>query len=160
MVVVPRLPQSLPLAQLAGLAEGEVVGVDEAGRGPWAGPVVAAAVRAETAEVPGVTDSKRLSEAQREEVYRRLTRCLKVQWAVSVVGVGSIDKKNILQAAHEAMARAVSTLERKWEKRETAILVDGGAQIHVVGPYGPSSSLILLVVEVNSREMGLIRYGW
>lgn len=102
-----------------------MVGVDEAGRGPWAGPVVAAAVRAEAALVPGVTDSKRLSEAQREAVYRQLTRCPQLHWAVSVVGVGRIDKANILQAAHEAMARAVRTLERR-SGSETAILVDGG----------------------------------
>ena len=75
----PRLPESLPLACHHPALRSEplrLVGVDEAGRGPWAGPVVAAAVLARSAAPPvlGVTDSKKLNEKQRELVYKELTQ--------------------------------------------------------------------------------------
>eukprot|EP00913_Durusdinium_trenchii_P030579 g28639.t1 len=127
------LPASLPLAcQLPDMAGAEmpIVGVDEAGRGPWAGPVVAAAVMAEreasASLVEGVTDSKKLNEAQRELVYEQLIKCPEIRWAVSTVSVKRIDQQNILEAAHQAMTRAVQTLRRRLpSKTDTSILVDG-----------------------------------
>ena len=131
---IARLPESLPLAHEHPDMAGEtlhIVGVDEAGRGPWAGPVVAAAVLANPLLgrrplVAGVTDSKKLNEAQRELVYKELTQCPHICWAVSVVGVKSIDRGNILEAAHQAMTGAVRNLRRRLPSSlQTSIVVDG-----------------------------------
>lgn len=75
-----------------------VVGVDEAGRGPLAGPVVAAACFVPLdVLVEGVHDSKKLNEAQREALYEQLTTHPRVQWAVHVNHAHRIDEINILQ---------------------------------------------------------------
>ncbi len=85
-----------------------VAGIDEAGRGPLAGPVVAAAVIL-PADYPaeGLDDSKRLTAAARDRHYARLTRDASVVWAVAVLEAPEIDRLNILRATHEAMRRAV-----------------------------------------------------
>ncbi len=88
-----------------------VAGIDEAGRGPLAGPVVAAAVVLPTeADLPGLTDSKKLAPRVREQLYERIR-----QQAVAVgVGLSSaeeIDEINILQATLQAMSRAVARLK-------------------------------------------------
>src|SRR5450755_512455 len=88
-----------------------IAGIDEAGRGPLAGPVVAAAVI-----LPAnfrqsiVNDSKKLCEAAREECYAALTARADICWAVAVVEHDEIDRVNILRASHEAMRRAVHAL--------------------------------------------------
>ena len=95
-----------------------VAGVDEAGRGPLAGPVSAAAVIlppewAETgwpAELQGLNDSKQLTEAQREGFYEFLVKCAAVAAAVALVEAARIDAINILEATHEAMNRALARL--------------------------------------------------
>lgn len=88
-----------------------VAGVDEAGRGPLAGPVVAAAVILPENFCGGpLDDSKKLSTATREECYKRLTDSEEVIWAVGVCEVDLIDRINILRAAHEAMRQAVAGL--------------------------------------------------
>ena len=87
-----------------------VAGVDEAGRGCLAGPVVAAAVIVEPGRlVPGVDDSKRLSVAKRERLAEAI-RVAHPQWALGVIDPGEIDRINILQATRRAMARAVTAL--------------------------------------------------
>lgn len=98
-----------------------VAGVDEAGRGPLAGPVVAAAVifRPEV-RVVGATDSKKLSEAVREELaaeIRRRALCI----GVGAASPREVDRLNILRASHLAMRRAVDHLST----RPDHILVDG-----------------------------------
>jgi ribonuclease HII len=104
-------------------------GVDEAGRGPLAGPVFAAcAVLRPGAEIPHLNDSKKLTEARREEIFRLLT-----QGGVAWYGVGSatpeeIDKINILQATFLAMNRAYAALLTSGipeEARPRLALVDG-----------------------------------
>lgn len=88
-----------------------IAGIDEAGRGPLAGPVVAAAVI-----LPGkfrhrtLNDSKQLSPQVREEIYVELTARVEIHWAAAVVEVEEIDRINILRASHEAMRRAVAAL--------------------------------------------------
>jgi ribonuclease HII len=88
-----------------------IAGVDEVGRGPLAGPVVAAAViLPERFRHKMLNDSKKLSAAVREKIYAELTARGDVVWSVCVVEVEEIDRINILRASHEAMRRAVTTL--------------------------------------------------
>ena len=89
-----------------------IAGIDEAGRGPLAGPVVAAAVvLPERFRHKSLTDSKQLSAAVREEIYAELTAEGRgITWAVSVAGHEEIDRINILRATHQAMRRAVTAL--------------------------------------------------
>jgi ribonuclease HII len=88
-----------------------VVGIDEAGRGPLAGPVVAAAViLPRKFSLPGLTDSKMLAPALREEFFRRLTTDPSIEYGVGIASVTEIDRMNILRATYIAMERAVSGL--------------------------------------------------
>jgi ribonuclease HII len=95
-----------------------VAGVDEAGRGPLAGPVVAAAVIlparwAEAglpAELAGLNDSKQLTESRRETYFAFLTRCAEIEFAIAQVDAATIDQINILQATHRAMNDALAQL--------------------------------------------------
>ncbi len=94
-------------------AGGVVAGVDEAGRGPWAGPVVAAAVILDPATLPdvlrhGLDDSKRLTAARRADLFASLSDHARI--GVGRAEVAEIDTLNILQAALLAMSRAVAAL--------------------------------------------------
>jgi ribonuclease HII len=98
-----------------------VCGVDEAGRGPLAGPVFAAAVILEDPPViHGLADSKKLTAKRRDALALEI-RARAVCWAVASASVEEIDRLNILQASLLAMKRAVEGLSRQPE----AILVDG-----------------------------------
>ena len=89
-----------------------ICGIDEAGRGPLAGPVVAGAViLPKDCEILGLNDSKKLSEKKREELYDEIMEKA-VAAAVGIVGPGRIDEINILQATYEAMREAVGKLSR------------------------------------------------
>ncbi len=98
-----------------------IAGVDEVGRGPLAGPVVAAAVILDPACLPaGIRDSKQLTERARSELAPRIkTQC--VAWSIAAASVEEIDNLNIRQATHLAMRRAVAALE----KIPDLVLVDG-----------------------------------
>ena len=88
---------------------GPVAGIDEAGRGPWAGPVVAAAAILDLARVPpGLDDSKRLSPARRAALYDALVGVAAL--GVGIAEVEEIDRLNIRQATFLAMRRAVAAL--------------------------------------------------
>ena len=88
-----------------------VAGIDEAGRGPWAGPVVAAAViLPEGFDARGLDDSKKLGPRRREALFDRICGEAEAVW--SEVAAGEIDRLNILRATHLAMARAVAALPR------------------------------------------------
>lgn len=88
-----------------------VGGVDEAGRGPLAGPVVAAAVVfPRGVRIPAVNDSKQLTEQQRIELRQAILDVPGVQYGIAAVSVEMIDKINILQASRMAMRQAVSHL--------------------------------------------------
>ena len=96
-------------------------GVDEAGRGPLAGPVYAAAVILMPGHVPeGLDDSKKLSEKKRELLYDRITTSA-AAWCVASASVEEIEEVNILQATYLAMQRAVKGLSLSPE----LVLVDG-----------------------------------
>lgn len=87
-----------------------IAGVDEAGRGPLAGPVVAAAViLPEKFSLPGLNDSKKVSPQKREELYSLITATA-LSWSVSKSDVSEIDEYNILGATKLAMKRALLTL--------------------------------------------------
>jgi ribonuclease HII len=88
-----------------------VAGCDEAGRGPWAGPVVAAAVILDPARVPkGLADSKLLSPERREELFLEI--CASAEVSVALAPPARIDRDNILRASLWALARAVCALPR------------------------------------------------
>ena len=90
--------------------EGLVCGVDEAGRGPLAGPVVAAAVILDSSRpIDGLNDSKKLSAKRREALAGEI-RAKALAWAVAEASVDEIDRINILQASLLAMQRAVAGL--------------------------------------------------
>lgn len=98
-----------------------LVGVDEVGRGPLAGPVVAAAVILPyNARLVGLKDSKKLSEAKREILYEQIKE-IALGIGIGVVDAERIDEINILQATFEAMRQALSELKVGFDK----ILVDG-----------------------------------
>ncbi|MGB5558864.1 MAG: ribonuclease HII [Paracoccaceae bacterium] len=103
-----------------GLGKSCVVGVDEVGRGPLAGPVIAAAVRLDPACIPqGLNDSKRLSHAKRQRIADILWQTAEV--AVGQASVEEIDHLNILHASMLAMERAVAGLVTPADH----VLVDG-----------------------------------
>ena len=88
-----------------------VAGIDEAGRGPLAGPVVAAAViLPDGYELAGLNDSKQLSSKRRETLYAALMQDPRVKKSVAQASVEEIDRLNILRATHLAMARAAQAL--------------------------------------------------
>jgi ribonuclease HII len=102
-------PPPLPDFALEALCRGPVAGVDEAGRGPWAGPVVAAAVVLDAAAVPpGVDDSKRLAPRRRAELFAALEARARI--GVGMASVAEIDRLNVLRATLLAMRRAVDAL--------------------------------------------------
>ena len=104
------MPHYIYESRLLKTMAGPVCGVDEAGRGPLAGPVVAAAVILDRARMPkGLNDSKQLDEETREELFPRILE-MAVAVGVGEASVGEIDLVNIRQATHLAMARAVRAL--------------------------------------------------
>lgn len=87
-----------------------VAGVDEAGRGPWAGPVVAGAVILDPDNIPaGLNDSKKLNPARREELFDKIIATSQV--GIGIIEAGEIDQINILQATMKAMADAIDNLK-------------------------------------------------
>ena len=102
-----------------------IAGIDEAGRGPLAGPVVAAAVIFPfKVNIPGLNDSKKLSANKREELFPKIQE-ISVAFGLAVVDQKVIDKINILQAARLAMKQAVETLKIT----PGLLLIDGNQKI-------------------------------
>ncbi len=100
---------------------GPVAGVDEAGRGPLAGPVVAAAVILDPARIPaGIRDSKTLAAARRAALAQEIRQAARA-WAVAAASVAEIDRLNVLKATMLAMTRAIARLA----PRPATCLVDG-----------------------------------
>ncbi len=103
-----------------------VVGLDEAGRGPLAGPVVAAAVILqfsndkfliqEQIQNLKIRDSKKLSLEKREEIYKVLTACPKIEWGIARISQKTIDRINIFEATKLAMEKATINLIKKLNK--------------------------------------------
>ncbi len=114
-------------------APGAVMGIDEAGRGPLAGGVYAAAVSVPLAEArellegawAGINDSKKLSEKKRSELEAIIKATPSCTWAVASASPKEIDSLNILRATHLAMRRAAEEVGRKLGGKNISILVDG-----------------------------------
>jgi ribonuclease HII len=146
-----------------------IVGVDEAGRGPLAGPVVAAAVVLCEGGIEGLDDSKKLTAKRRRELEAQIkAKCL---WSVGLCSVEEIDALNILQATMLAMTRAVEALDvepklvmvdgnrlPRWQYSAEAIV--GGDAIH---PCISAASIIAkehrdrIMVVADADYPG---YGW
>jgi len=102
-----------------------VAGVDEVGRGPLAGPVVACAVvLPQGLVIEGVNDSKKISEKRRLALAEEI-KSKALGYAFSIVNAAEIDRLNILQATMQAMVMAVERVCRKVDARPQAVLVDG-----------------------------------
>ncbi len=101
-----------------------VVGLDEAGRGPLAGPVTAAAVLVRTLDsklFQGVKDSKKLSSKNREKLFKLLTKNKNIRWGIGRVSEKAIDRINIKNAAELAMEKSLKNLKFKPD----FLLIDG-----------------------------------
>lgn len=117
----------------AAITSGPVCGVDEAGRGPWAGPVSAGAVILDPACVPdGLNDSKKLTERARNLLEPQI-KASALAWGVGFATVEEIDALNILQATGLAMRRAVEALAIK----PAHALVDGNYRFVLPCPVTP-----------------------
>ena len=124
-----------------------VVGIDEAGRGPLAGPVVAASFAIKNFQFSKfnfqsifndkifkqVRDSKKLSEKQRDKIYNVLTNHKDVEWGVGIVSEKIIDKINILEATKLAMQKSVKNLDSRFRGNDMGVdflLLDGNFKIN------------------------------
>ena len=116
------------------LKAGLIAGVDEAGRGPWAGPVVAAAVILDPQKIPAdIDDSKMLDEETRAFLYNRIMKTARV--GVGIADVERIDRDNILNATLWAMTQAVAQLQDK----PRLVIVDGNRAPRLTSRPAPSS---------------------
>lgn len=129
-----------------------VCGIDEAGRGPLAGPVVAGAVILPgDCEILFLNDSKKLSEKRREELFLEIQEKA-VSFAVGVVGPERIDEINILQATYEAMREAVKGLSVKPEVLlNDAVTIPGleGVQVPII--KGDAKSLSIAAASILAK---------
>ena len=126
-------PGTGPDYALEAASPAPVCGVDEAGRGPWAGPVSAAAVILDPDRIPvGLDDSKALTERRREALEAEV-KAAALAWGVGFASVQEIDAMNILQATGLAMRRAVEALAMP----PAFILVDGSWRFDLPAPVRP-----------------------
>lgn len=130
-----------------------IAGIDEAGRGPLAGPVTAAAVvLPDDYEHPILNDSKQLGEKRRDALYEEITRDPRIVWASARVEADEIDRINILRATHLAMARAFEKLL----PRPDLALIDGKPVKSFPGEYraivkGDSLSLSIAAASIIAK---------
>jgi len=114
--------------ELGNLGYLHIAGVDEAGRGPLCGPVVATAVILPVnLYIEGINDSKKLSEKKREKIYEELVNNKDVSFAVGLSDVDVIEKVNILNATKLAMIQAINNLDIKPDY----VLIDGNQNIDI-----------------------------
>lgn len=147
-----------------------IAGVDEAGRGPWAGPVVAAAVILDESNIPsGLNDSKKLTEPKREALFGPINEACLV--GVGIVDAAKIDKINILQATMLAMKMAIENLP----DQPDFVLIDGNRSPDITQPNeaikkGDAKSLSIAAASIIAKvtrdrmmhkyEVEFPRYGF
>lgn len=149
------LPDALKCGEIEDWARKEkvfsLIGIDEAGRGPLAGPVVVAACHLPKNLPPSLEaldDSKRLSPKKREALYHALVECVE-EHAIVSLSPKEIDELNILQASLKGMAMAWEALTQAHPKlKEALVLVDGRDKIQV-----PSSVLQLPLIQGDRRSL-------
>ncbi|WDI32272.1 ribonuclease HII [Hyphococcus flavus] len=140
-----------PTFELESSLAAPVAGIDEAGRGPWAGPVVAAAVILDRDNIPpGLRDSKTLTEKRREMIAKDIYACAIV--GVGVASVDEIDEINILQATFLAMARAEVSLSIQ----PKTCIVDGSQKPQLKAPTqmivkGDAKSLSIAAASIIAK---------
>jgi ribonuclease HII len=145
----PTLALELRLIESSG---GPVCGVDEAGRGPWAGPVSAGAVILNPDDLPaGIDDSKALTHARREALESEI-KARALAWGIGFASVEEIDQLNILHATGLAMRRAVEALAIP----PAAALVDGNYRFDLPCPIqtvvkGDSLSLSIAAASILAK---------
>lgn len=137
-----------------------VAGIDEAGRGPLAGPVVAACVILNHDDFPSeINDSKKLSKTNRKKIFFELQK--KSQFGIGIVGEKIIDKINILEATKLVMLHAFLDLQKKYKIFPQIILVDGNFypfakqdQISEIIPIikGDQKSLSIAAASIIAKE--------
>lgn len=164
--------QHMPDLSFEQSMQGCIAGIDEAGRGPWAGPVVASAVVLDLNNIPeGINDSKKLSAHKRENLYQEIiTQCLV---GTGFASVEEIDQLNILQATFLAMRRAFDELSKKVVV--DGVLIDGNHSILLPCPVkalikGDSLSLSIAAASIVAKvtrdrvmhelSMQCPQYGW
>ena len=167
----------MPDFELEDACDCPVIGIDEVGRGPLAGPVVAAAVHIprdirDLEFIVDIKDSKKLSRPKLEALYALITEYC--QWAVAEVSVDEIDRINILQASMKAMREAFEELDPRFHKGSTC-LVDGNrlpdlpcsAQTVVKGDHKSYSIAAASIVAKVTRDRLMCalhedypHYGW
>lgn len=171
-VPAPTFEAELAMASECGYP---IAGLDEVGRGPWAGPVVAAAIVIENLSAfeqrfPDIRDSKQLTPRHRTEIFERLLQCSVIRFALGSASVKEIDELNIRQATFLAMRRALTELGDV-----KAYLVDGNALPTLDLPgrsivKGDQKSWSIATASIvakvtRDREMTLLarefpEYGW
>lgn len=150
-------------AQIATQGYPLVCGVDEAGRGPLAGPVVAAAVILPPQEqllerwpqLAQLNDSKKLSEKKREQLFEPICQAA-VAYGIGQADCGEIDQLNILNATFLAMSRAVQQLEENFSLHPDILLVDGNRDPKIMQPTqtvikGDASSAAIAAASVLAK---------
>ncbi len=162
----------MPNLEIESQFSGLIGGVDEVGRGPWAGPVVAAAA-VFLGEVPGtLNDSKKLTQAKRESLFEMLMNLKDFRYGIGVGSVEEIDRMNILQATFLAMERAVKALP----ELPPTLLIDGkfvpkfsgSKSIPVIGGDGKSLTIAAAsIIAKVTRDRMMVElakeypaYGW
>ncbi len=134
-----------------------IIGVDEAGRGPLAGPVVAAAVVLKTTRFKNrIDDSKKLTSLSREKAFFYIIK--KSIFGVAIVNENIIDRINILQASRMAMEQAVSCVREKIKPKKSRIhvIVDGNMNLNINLPFtaiirGDSKSLSIASASILAK---------
>ena len=141
-----------------------IAGIDEAGRGPLAGPVVAAAcILPVHAEIEGVDDSKKLTPQQRDQLFQAITTLSGIDYGIGIIEACIIDEINILQATFQAMLVAIAGLS----KPPDYLLIDGNqtlktpiAQEAIVKGDGKSQSIAAASILAKVTRDRLMKEKW
>lgn len=126
-------------------------GIDEAGRGPLAGPVVAACVILDkNIIIEGINDSKKITKIRRKKIFLEI--CQKAKFGVGIIDASMVDKINILQATKLAMHAAFENLQNKYQIFPQIILVDGN-----IIPFKKQHQIkeIIAIVKGDSKSLSI-----